>query len=55
MQRQRIASPRNVLPPAEVPQEIGVACLPHQGEIIEPQFLEAAPESPAILYFSCDE
>jgi hypothetical protein len=55
MQRQRVPSPRNVLPSAEVPQELGSARLLHQGEIIEPQFLEASPESPAILYFSRDE
>jgi len=55
MQRQRVPSPRNVLPSAEVPQELGAARLPHQGEVIEPQFLEAAPESPAILDFSGDE
>src|SRR5882757_10973822 len=55
MQRQRVPSPRNVLPSAEVPQELGPARLPHQGKIIEPQFLEAAPESPAIFYFSRDE
>src|ERR1700690_3536774 len=55
MQRQRVPSPGNVLPAAEVPQELRMACLAHQGEIIEPQFLEASPESPAILYFSRDE
>jgi hypothetical protein len=55
MQRQRVPSPRNVLPPAEVPQELRMACLPHQDEIIEPQFLEAAPESASILYFPRDE
>jgi hypothetical protein len=55
MQCQRVASPRNVLPSAEVPQELGAARLPHQGEVIEPQLLEAPPESAAILYFSCDE
>jgi hypothetical protein len=54
MQRQRIPSPRNVLPSAEIPQELGAARLPHQGEVIEPQFLEAPPESPTILYFSRD-
>src|ERR1700732_2282763 len=52
MQPQRVPSPRNVLPSAEVPQELGAACLPHQREVIKPQFLEAAPESAAILYFS---
>src|ERR1700685_1555260 len=55
MQCQRVASPRNVLPSAEVPQQLRMARLPHQGEVIEPQLLEAAPESAAILYFSCDE
>ena len=55
MQRQRVASPRNVLPSAEVPQQLRAACLPHQGEVIEPQLLEASPESPAILYLFCDE
>jgi len=55
MQRQSVSSPRNVLPLAEVPQEVGAARLPHQGEVIETQLLEAAPESPAILYFSRDE
>src|ERR1700731_4829313 len=55
MQRQSIPSPSNVLPPAEVAQEFGAARLPHQGEVVEPQFLEAAPESRAILYFSRDE
>jgi len=44
----------NALPSAEVPQELGLlAC--RTSEIIEPQFLEAAPESPAIFYFSRDE
>lgn len=52
VQHQRVPSPRNVLPSAEVPQEIGAARLPHQGEVIEPQLLEAAPVSPAIFYFS---
>jgi hypothetical protein len=55
MQRQSVPSPRNVLPPAEVPQELGAARLPHQSEVIEPQFLEAPPETPVILYFSRDE
>jgi hypothetical protein len=55
MQRQGVPSPSNVLPPAEVPQKLRMARLPHQGEIIEPQFLEAAPESPTILYFPRDE
>src|SRR5208283_3265391 len=55
MQRQRVPSPRSVLPSAEVAQDLGAARLPHQGEVIEPQLLEAAPESPAILYFSRDE
>jgi hypothetical protein len=55
MQRQCVLSPRNVLPSTEIPQELGAARLPHQGEVIEPQLLEAAPESPVILYFSRDE
>jgi len=55
MQGQRVPSPRNVLPSAEVPQEFGAARLPHQGEIIEPQLLEAPPESPAVPYFPRDE
>jgi hypothetical protein len=29
MQRQRVSTPRNVLPSAEVPQEVGAARLPH--------------------------
>src|SRR5271155_4713161 len=55
MQRQRIPPPRNILPSAEVPQELGAARLPHQGEVIEPQFLEAPPEPPALPDFSRDE
>jgi len=55
MQRQSVPSPHNVLPSAEIPQEFGAARLPHQGEVIEPQFLEAPPESSAIFYFSGDE
>src|SRR6202035_2344919 len=55
MQRQCVSSPRHVLPSAEVPQELGAARLPHQGEVIETQLLEASPESPAILHFSRDE
>jgi hypothetical protein len=55
MQRQRVPSPRDVLPSAEVAQELRAARLPHQGEVIEPQLLEAPPESPAILDFSRDE
>src|ERR1700728_5461475 len=55
MQCQRVPSPRNVLPATEVPQEFGAARLPHQGEIIEPMFLETASESTAILYLSRDE
>src|ERR1700691_5649250 len=55
MQRQCVPSPRSVLPSTEVPQEPGAARLPHQGEVIESQLLEAPPESPTILYFSRDE
>src|SRR5271155_1448935 len=55
MQRQRIPPPRDILPSTEVPQELGAARLPHQGEVIESQLLEAPPESPTILYFSRDE
>ena len=55
MQRQRVPSPRNILPSAEVPQELGAARLTHQGKVIEPQFLETSPESPALLYFSRNE
>ena len=55
MQRQRVTSPRSVLPLAEVAQDLGAARLAHQSEVIEPQFLEAAPESPVILDFSRDE
>ena len=40
VQRKRIAPPRNVLPAAEVAQQVRRACLPYQGQVIEPQFLE---------------
>ena len=33
MQRQRVPSPRDVLPSAEVPQELGTARLPHQSTV----------------------
>jgi hypothetical protein len=55
MQRQCVPSPRDVLPSAEVPQQLGAARLPHHGEVIEPQLLKAAPEAPAVLHFSRDE
>jgi hypothetical protein len=55
MQRKRVPSPRNVLPSAEAAQELGAARLPHQGKIIEPQFLETAPKSSVIFDFSRDQ
>src|SRR5271156_6458645 len=55
MKRQRVPTPREVLPSTEVPQQLGAARLTRQCKVIEPQLFEAAAESAMILYFSCDE
>ncbi len=47
--------PSNVLPSAEIPQQLGAARLSHQGEIVEPQLLEAAPEASVLLHLPRDE
>jgi len=49
VQRQGIAPPGHILPAAEVGQQVGSACLLGQGEIIEPEFLEAAMKPSMVL------
>jgi hypothetical protein len=52
VQRERVAPPGHVLPAAEVAQQLWCARLPHQGEIIEPEFLEAAAKAAVVFAIS---
>jgi hypothetical protein len=49
VQRERITPPGYILPPTKVGQHLGRACLSNQGEIIEPELLEAAAKPPTVL------
>ena len=55
MQRQRIAPPDHVLPPAEIAQQLRGALLLYQGEIIEPELLKAAAKPSAVLHLARNE
>jgi hypothetical protein len=55
VQRQRVVSPLDVLPLAEVAQQLRCARLPHQGEIIEPEFLEVAVKPTVVFHLSYRE
>ena len=52
MQRERVAPPINVLPAAKFGQKFRRIRLANQGEIIEPQFLEAAAKSSVVHHLA---
>src|SRR5580704_10539123 len=55
VQSEGVATPRRVLPRAEIAQQLRTARLSNQRKIIKSEFLKAASKSPAFLHLACNE